>query len=243
MKRNTVTIALTLCFMLTLTIATSYAATPWKLSGLHLETCSCDIPCPCATGEGPPTNGTCQTTLNWHIAHGYYGDVSLNDVNVTIMADIPGVPNDGNWTIATYVADTASPEQVEAIQNIIQEFLGGFIAEDLGVKSVPISFGMAQEEFLQPAYSGMSGDTYSWVIPDILEIESTLRRDMPNVPGLFAPSYYQAEAVVQKYNDYGREWDFAGKNSFQGRLLLPPEEPSDKVLGTIRAGTASEVWL
>jgi len=99
--------------------------------------------------------------------------------------------------------------------------------------------GLARE-LLQPTYNGMSGDTYSWVIPDILEIESTLRRDMPDVPGLFAPTYYQAEAVVQKYTDHGRDWDFAGKNSFQGRLLLPPEEPSDKVIATIRAGTASE---
>lgn len=242
MRKVTVLGILTVCFMLTLTIGASHAATPWKLSGIYLESCNCDIPCPCATG-GAPTHGSCQSILNWHIAHGFYGDVSLNDVNVTIMADIPGVPTDGNWTIATYVSDIASPEQVEAIQSIIQEFLGGFIAEDLGVKSVPISFGMQEglsRELKEPSYNGMSGDTYKWVIPDILEIESTLRRDMPNVPGLFAHSYYQAEAVVQKYTDHGREWDFAGKNSFQGRLLLPPEEPSDKIIATIRVGTASE---
>ncbi len=233
---------LTLCFILTLAIGASHAATPWKLSGIYLESCNCDIPCPCATG-GAPTHGNCQALINWHIAHGFYGDVSLNDLNVTIMNDIPGNVMDGNWTIATYIDDKATPEQIEAIKSIIQEDMGPFIAEDLGVKSVPINFGMQEgltRDLLQPTYNGMSGDTYKWVIPDILEIESTLRRDMPNVPGYFAPTYYQAEAVVQTYTDHGREWDFAGKNSFQGRLLLPPEEPSDKVIATIRTGTATE---
>jgi len=242
MRKVTVLGVLTLFFMLTLAIGASHAATPWWLSGIYLEACNCDIPCQCATG-GAPTHGNCQATINWHIAHGFYGDVSLNDLNVTIMTDIPGMVNDGNWTIATYVSETASPEQVAAIQSIIQEFLGDFIGEDLGVKSVPISFGMQEglsRELKEPSYNGMSGDTYKWVIPDILEIESTLRRDMPNVPGLFAPSYYQAEAVMQKYTDHDRDWDVSGTNSFQGHLLLPPEEPSDAVITTIRAGTATE---
>ena len=242
MRRVTVTGILTLCFLLTLAIGASHAATPWKLSGIYLESCNCDIPCPCATG-GAPTHGNCQAFVNWHIAHGFYGDVSLNDLNVTIMLDIPGKVEDGNWTIATYIDDRATPEQIEAIKSIIQEDMGPFVAEDLGVKSVPIGFGMQEglsRELKQPSYHGMSGDTYRWIIPDILEIESTLRRDMPSVPGYYAHSYYQAEAVVQTYKDHGREWDFAGKNSFQGRLLLPPEEPSDKVIATIRAGTASE---
>jgi len=234
MKRVTVTTTLALCLLLAWAIGASYAETPWRLFGVYLESCSCDIPCQCPVG-GEPTNKTCQGFLNWRIIQGFYGDVLLNDVNVTIMVDIPGMTGEGGWTIATYIDDTASPEQIEAIQSVIQESLGELIAEDLGVKSVPIDFGKVIEED-RTFRHGMSGDTYKWTIPDILEIESTLRRDLPDVPGFFGPTYYQAEAVVQTYNDYGREWDFAGKNSFQGRLVLPSEEPSDRIAGTIRTG-------
>jgi len=220
MKRVAVTATLTLCLLLAWAIGASLAATPWKVSGVFMDVCSCDIPCPCNTG-GKPTLETCRAIENWHIVHGFYGDVSLNDVNVSIMFD--GPDKDGKWVMATYISDNASPEQFEAIKSIIQEFMSGGIAKDLGVKSVPINFGM-------------SGDTYTWSIPNILEIKSTLLRDMPDVPGSYAPIYHQAKAVVYKYKDYGIDWDYSGKNSEQGRLLFPPEEPSDKVVGTIRAG-------
>ncbi|MFQ6042236.1 MAG: DUF1326 domain-containing protein [Candidatus Poribacteria bacterium] len=224
MKRVAVTSALIL--MLVLAIGASHAATPWKLSGIYVESCSCDIPCPCVKGE-MPTKGSCKGFLNWHIVHGFYGDVALDGVKATIMVDIPGATGEGNWTIATYVDEKASPEQVEAIGKITQELLGFLITKDLGVKSVPIDFEM-------------SGDTYRWSIPEIYELESVLIRDMPSYPGFFAPTYLQAEAVVQKYKDYDRDWDFSGQNSWQGRLLLPPEAPSDKIVGTIRAGAGAE---
>jgi hypothetical protein len=145
-----------------------------------------------------------------NIYQGFYGDVTLDGLNATVMLDIPGLATEGNWVTATYVSEEASSEQMEAIQNIVQALIGPLTKESLGVKSVPISFEMV-------------GDTYKWSIPDVLELESTLLRDMPAVSGMFGQPYMQAKAVANKYTDYGREWDFSGKNSFQSRLLLSPE--------------------
>jgi len=223
MKRVTVTITLALCFLLAWAIGASHATTPWQISGIYLEACRCDMPCPHVL---EPTETICQGFSNLHIVRGFYGDVTLDGLDVTVMTeDSPGPVDDADWIIATYVPEQASPEQVEAIQHIIQEWLGVVVAEDLGIKSVPISFEM-------------SGDTYKLNIPDILEIESVLVRDMPSVPGYDGQLLHQAQAVVQKYTDYGREWDFSGKNSWQGRLLLPAEEPSDAIVGTIRVGVS-----
>ena len=218
--KKTTTIALTLFFLLTLSITAAHAATPWKVSGIYLEACNCDIPCQCTVG-GMPTNKLCESFVNWHIVHGFYGDVSLNDLDVSMMFNFP--KEDGKYDMATYISDKASPEQFEAIKNIVQEFMSGLIAKDYGTKSVPINFAM-------------SGDTYTWSLPSILEIKSTLNRDMPDSPGFYAQIYHQAEGMVYKYKDYDKNWDYSGKNSFQGRLLFPQEKPSDKVVGTIRVG-------
>ncbi|MBM3237912.1 DUF1326 domain-containing protein [Candidatus Poribacteria bacterium] len=219
MKRVVVTTTLTLFLLLAWAIGASLAATPWKLSGIYLESCNCDIPCPCLNGE-MPTTGFCQDLSNFNIVHGFYGDVSLDGVKFTIMLDFLDT---GDCISATYVDEKAEAKQVEAIQKIIQESFGSLITKDLGVKSVPINFEM-------------SGDTYKWSIPGIYELESVLVRDMPSVPGFTAPILHIAKAVVQKFTDYDRNWDNAGKNSLQGRLLMPSEAPSDKVVGTIRVG-------
>jgi len=240
-------VIITLFFLLTLSIGASHAATPWKMDGVFFEVCNCDIPCPCTTG-GKPTNGFCRGIDNFHIDYGFYGDVSLNGINFTEVVDYPGDPMDGNATLATYISDNATPEQVEAIKAFVKEDMGALTAKDLGIKLVPIAFG---RRFLDPAtldpsdmsavtYDGMSGDTYTWVIPGIMEAKSTLKRDMPDVSGYYAPVYHQAEAVVNKFNDYGIEWNYSGTNSWQGRLLMPPEESSDKVAGTVRVGIGSQ---
>jgi len=221
MKKTFITI--TLFFLLALSITAVHAATPWKVAGIYVDACSCDIPCPCLTG-GMPTQGFCRGIINWSIVHGFYGDVSLSGINISILDDF-NENGSGKDVIATYISDNATPEQVEAIKKLIPEALSSFAIEDnLGVKQVPIKFTM-------------SGDTYTWVIPDILELKSLLRRDMPSFPNfLFAETLYQAQSEVYKYKDYGRDWDYSGKNSNQGRLLLPQVEPSDKIVGTIRTG-------
>ncbi len=210
MRKIRITFALALCLVMVCAIGVSQAETPWKITGTYLEACSCTISCPCLEGKAP-TLGTCRGSFNMHIYQGAYGDVVLDGLNATIMVDIPGLATEGKWVTAMYVSEGASSEQVEAIQNIVQAWIGPLIVKNLGVKSAPISFEML-------------GDTYKWNIPGVLELESTLLRDMPDVsPGMLGQPYMQAKAVVNKYTDYGRNWDFSGKNSFQGRLLLSPE--------------------
>ncbi len=209
MRKTRITFALTLCLVMACAIGVSHAETPWKITGTYVEACSCTVSCPCMSGK-VPTFGTCRGSLNMNIYQGFYGDVTLDGLNATIMVDIPGLATEGKWVTAAYVSEGASPGQVEAIQNIVKAWIGPLIKESLGTKVVPISFEMI-------------GDTYKWSIPGVLELESTLLRDMPTVSGLFGQPYMQAKAVVNKYTDYGRNWDFSGKNSFQGRLLLSPE--------------------
>ena len=212
MKRVAGTTTLTLCLLLAWAIGASHAATPWKLSGVHMEPCRCAIPCKHVT-EAAETS-LCQGFDIFHIVEGFSGDIALDNLDFAVMSeDPPGPRDDADWIMATYVAKEASPDQVAAIQKIVDELFGPMVAEDLGVKSVPISFEM-------------SGDTYKLSIPDILEIESVLLPNKPSVPGYFGTPFLQAQAVVQKYKDYGREWDFGGRNSWHSNLLLQGGGPT-----------------
>jgi YVTN family beta-propeller protein len=223
MKRNIVTIALTLCFLLALAIGASYAATPWSLSGTHFGPSGCELPDPHVTGE-PGAADTCPYFDIFHVEEGFYGDISLD--NLDFMAVGIGYLGE-EWPIGLYVPEAASPEQVEAIKNIYEELLGAPIT--LGIKAVPINL-----EF--------SGDTYRAEIPGILEIESVLRPDLGSYPGYYGTPWNVAENAVLKYkdDDFGFDWDFAGKSSWHSELSVSSEpaaeEPSDKIVATIPIG-------
>ncbi|MFQ6039440.1 MAG: DUF1326 domain-containing protein [Candidatus Poribacteria bacterium] len=204
MKRVTVTTTLALCFLLALTIGASYAETPWKLSGVHVEPCCCEIPCKHVTGEA---DTPCKGSDIFHVDKGFYGDIALDNLDFAVV---------GEWSleafpVGLYVSEKASPEQFNAIQSIAEEVFG--LPMVLGAKSVPFNFEM-------------SGDTWKLSIPDILEIESVLLPDMPSVPGYFGTPFLQAQAVVQKYNDsdFDIKWgELNGLNSWHSKLSLESE--------------------
>ncbi|MFC1712922.1 DUF1326 domain-containing protein [Candidatus Poribacteria bacterium] len=212
MKKAKVVSILSLCLLLICTLTACRKAAEWKLSGVYMEPCMCDIPCPHVTTA---TEQMCKGFGHFHIVEGFYGDVVLDNLDVTVMSETPpGPPDEPDWIIATYISEEASPEQIKVVQKIVQELYGASVAEDLGIKSVPIDFQM-------------SGDTYRLSIPDILEVESTLLPNMPSVPGYFGQPYLQAKATVQKYSDHGKKWDHSGQNSWHSKLLLPMEKSSD----------------
>ena len=75
---------------------------PWRLSGTYLESCNCDVICPCRTiggrRGGRSTYGVCLGALSWRIEDGRAGDLDLSQLNVVIASryedDVPGSPWD-----------------------------------------------------------------------------------------------------------------------------------------------------
>src|SRR5215471_11292968 len=79
--------------------------TKWRLSGDYFENCNCDVVCPCLVSAQPPlaarpTQGVCDVALFFHIERGSYGELSLDGLNVALIAHAPGPMADGNWTLA-----------------------------------------------------------------------------------------------------------------------------------------------
>jgi hypothetical protein len=198
------------------------ATTPsWDFTGSYFENCNCAVVCPCLFSAGAPlsaqpTEGACEVAFAFHVDQGRYDDVSLDDLNVAMIARTPGPMIEGNWTAALYVDERADDRQQTALQTIFTGQAGGvmgafapLISEVLGVRMVPISYQVEGNR--------------RWVeIPDIMNLAV---RAAPSAMGAdqeitatnahpFAP-----EGLVlavgdegSVWSDYGMRWDNSGRN-------------------------------
>src|SRR5262245_30260440 len=119
----------------------------WYVRGTIVETCSCEIACPCAFGNRPSA-GHCEALVGWHVDNGRSGDVGLDGFNVLVSFYSPGPVHKGNWRLGWYVDDRANAQQREALGAIFSGksggplgfFAGSLVAERLGVKAARINY-------------------------------------------------------------------------------------------------------
>jgi hypothetical protein len=126
----------------------------WQLSGDYFENCNCDVVCPCLASTAapltsPPSRGVCDVALVFHIDKGRYGDLSLDGLNVALVAHAPGPMAVGNWTLAAYIDERADERQAAALGAIFTGAEGGpmaafapLVGQQLGVKKVPIRYAI-----------------------------------------------------------------------------------------------------
>ena len=111
-----------------------------------MEACTCEAVCPC-TMLSDPTEGTCTGMVAWHIDQGSFNGTTLDGLTVVVALHTPGNMADGDWKVALYLDDRASPQQQEALGTIFGGEAGGhpanlaeFIGEVRAVKAVPLTF-------------------------------------------------------------------------------------------------------
>jgi len=124
----------------------------YLLEGKLLEVCDCNVLCPCWIGEDAD-NGTCDTVLAYHIEKGKIDGTDVSGLTIGLLAHIPGNILQGNWRMAVFVDDKASPQQQEAILNAWTGKLGGpladmakLVGEVVAVERAPISFSVETGE-------------------------------------------------------------------------------------------------
>ena len=197
------------------------SAPSWSITGDYFENCNCAVVCPClfstnAPMTSTPTEGACEVAFAFHLDRGRYGDVTLDGLNVALIARTPGPMSEGNWTAALYLDERADARQGEALQAIFTGAAGGtmgafapLITEVLGVKAVPIAWRK-------------EGKRRAVEIPGVMNLAV---RAAPSVMGEdrelmavnahpFAPEGV-AIAVGEDgstWTDYGMRWDNSGKN-------------------------------
>lgn len=119
----------------------------YNVKGHYFESCSCTTAvCPCLFLEDP-TEGYCKAFPSWHIEQGNLGDVGLDGLNVAAWLHSPGNLTKGNWRLALYVDERATPEQFMAIEELWGGKHGGYlqviaslVSEYMGAKRAKITW-------------------------------------------------------------------------------------------------------
>src|SRR5689334_8874143 len=101
----------------------------WNLTGSYIETCSCELMCPCNLSlDHGATYDYCRVTLVFNIREGDVEGTDIAGRRVAMIADTPKVMTDGNWRLGVYVDDDASDEQFEKLVQVFGGQLGGPMA-------------------------------------------------------------------------------------------------------------------
>src|SRR5437773_1674795 len=118
----------------------------WNLTGSYVETCSCDLICPCnATFDHGATYDYCRVTLVFDIRSGEVEGTDIGGRVVALVADTPKVMTEGNWRVGVFIDDRADDEQFGKLVQVFSGQLGGpmagltpLIGEMLGAEKAAI---------------------------------------------------------------------------------------------------------
>jgi hypothetical protein len=122
----------------------------WNLTAEFIETCSCNMLCPCWYGVGElmvMDQGWCASTWLLRVQHGQADGVPLSGRALAIALDFPGPTlYDGNGTARLYIDAGASADQRRELEAIFQgtkggpmAIVGGLVTTWLPTQTTPIA--------------------------------------------------------------------------------------------------------
>lgn len=92
--------------------------TPWRMKGPSFNNCNCDYGCPCQF-NALPTHRQCEAIGAMHIDSGHFGTIKLDGLNWVALFHWPGAVHEGNGTCQAIIDERASPEQRDALLQIL----------------------------------------------------------------------------------------------------------------------------
>ena len=100
----------------------------WQLSGQLIETCSCNMMCPCWYGVPElaiQDQGWCASAIAFRVDQGNSDGVALGGRTVVLAIDFPDVMFNGGGTARLYLDEESNAEQRGALEAIFQGSAGG----------------------------------------------------------------------------------------------------------------------
>jgi hypothetical protein len=184
----------------------------WKLKGSYVETCSCDLICPCnASFDHGATYDFCRVTLVFNIREGEIEGTDVGGIKVAAIADTPKVMTDGNWRLGMFIDERATDEQTEKLTAVFGGQLGGpmaglvpLVGEMLGVVRAPIE---VVDDGIR--HSVRIGDVIDFEIEDIVPFGIDTGQPVRLV-GMFHPAGSElvvAEAKRSRIDAFGIRYE------------------------------------
>jgi hypothetical protein len=184
----------------------------WSLKGSYVETCSCEMICPCnASFDHGATYDYCRVVLVFAVKQGEIEGTDVSGLNVAAIADTPKVMTEGNWRLGVFVDERASDEQMDKLVAVFSGQKGGpmegiapLVGEMLGVEKAPIE---VVDDGVR--HTVRVGDAIDFEIQDIVpfgvETGQPVRFD-----GMFhpvAPNLTIAEATRSRIDAFGISYE------------------------------------
>jgi hypothetical protein len=184
----------------------------WSLKGTYVETCSCDLICPCnASFDHGATYDFCRVVLAFNIREGEVEGVAVGGLKVAAIADTPKVMTDGNWKLGVFIDENASQEQADLLLKVFTGQLGGpmaalvpLVGEMLGVERAAIE---VVDDGLR--HSVRIGEVIDFEIEDIVPFGVETGQPV-RLTGMFHPAGSEltvAEAKRSRINAFGIEYE------------------------------------
>ena len=172
-------------------VASETTDSQWVLKAQWSDSCSCKAPCPCMFGSGS-TEEFCEGSSLLEVSEGHYGGVDLAGVTAMVTYRV------GKYE-RIYVADTATPEQAEAMIAVIPlavPFMG--MGEVEVAEVAPVSFERTETMI---KYSSPESSVHTEIV--IGENGEPLSIENLPLKGLPFPEFHdhvQFKAVVSKHD-------------------------------------------
>jgi hypothetical protein len=96
----------------------------WRVQGQAIGGCNCDQGCPC-NFNAPPTYGSCTGVYAFHIESGHVNGTRLDGLSIAQPSSYPRAIHLGNGTTYNFIDAKASPDQREALTQLLTGELGG----------------------------------------------------------------------------------------------------------------------
>jgi hypothetical protein len=98
----------------------------WSLTGSYVETCSCELMCPCNISmDRGATYDFCRVALAFNITEGEIEGTDVGGLKVVAIADTPKFMPEGNWKLGFFVDDRATDDQADKLVQVFGGDLGG----------------------------------------------------------------------------------------------------------------------
>lgn len=186
----------------------------WHMKGQYMETCNCDLGCPCILTNlaGSPTEGDCKAAWALQISDGEKDSVRLDGVTFIVVLQSDGPIANGNIKVGLIIDEAASDDQVGAIGAIASGAAGGpmaalssLVGEMVGIERRPISF---EQDGL--GYSVKAGEL---VDQELTGVASMSNEGQPiyieNVAHPVSSKLALATANRSRIHAFGIDWDDA----------------------------------
>jgi hypothetical protein len=184
----------------------------WNLRGSYVETCSCELMCPCNLSfDHGATYDFCRVTLVFNIREGEIDGTAIGGLKVGLIADTPKVMTEGNWRLGVFVDENASDVQFNRLVQVFTGQLGGpmaalapLVGEVLGVERAAID---VRDDGRR--HSVRVGEVIDFEIEDIVPFGVETGRPV-RFDGMFHPvasNLTMAEARHSRINAFGIQYE------------------------------------